>query len=109
MLIQTNCNPNTICMNPSFQEAPISQIPALRLLQQLGFSYLASEYVAVERKRKLGRERRQSLVVSKFSQINDCKISPACEISRNRPATPLHDAHQGGCFMYAVRIEGGDQ
>lgn len=35
-------------MNPSFQEAPISQIPALRFRQQLGYSYLSQEEVAVE-------------------------------------------------------------
>jgi hypothetical protein len=35
-------------MNPFFQEAPISQIPALRLLQHSGFSYLSPELEAVE-------------------------------------------------------------
>ena len=29
-------------MNPSFQEAPISRIRALRFLQQLGYSYLSA-------------------------------------------------------------------
>ena len=37
-------------MTPSFQEAHISQIPALRTLQQLGYSYLSPEECAVERK-----------------------------------------------------------
>lgn len=32
---------------PSFQEAHISQIPALQLLQRLGFTYLSPEDVAV--------------------------------------------------------------
>ena len=42
-------------MTPSFQEAPISQIPALRFLQQLGNSYLSPEDVAVERKCATGK------------------------------------------------------
>ena len=40
-------------MTPSFQEAPIRQIPALRFLQPLGYSYLSPEEVAVERKGKV--------------------------------------------------------
>jgi hypothetical protein len=40
---------------PSFQEALISQIPALRTLQQLGFTYLSPEECAVERHGRLGR------------------------------------------------------
>ena len=39
----------------SFQEALISQIPALRTLQQLGFTYLSPEECAVERNGRLGR------------------------------------------------------
>ena len=42
-------------MTPDFKEAPISQIPTLRFLQQLGYSYLSPEETAVERKGKLGR------------------------------------------------------
>lgn len=42
-------------MTPSFQEAPISQIPALSLLQQLGFLYLSSEQSAGQRKELLRR------------------------------------------------------
>jgi hypothetical protein len=89
-------------MNPSFQEAPISQIPALRLLQQLGFSYLAPEELAVERKGKMGRKGWQSLVFAKIFQMNVFKFSPDCKISRNRPAAPLHDAHQGGCSVFMM-------
>jgi len=42
-------------MTPSFQEAPISQIPALRFLQQLGYSYLSPEDVVVERNGKFSK------------------------------------------------------
>ncbi len=37
---------------PSFQEAHISQLPAIRLLQQLGFAYLSPEEVYAERRTK---------------------------------------------------------
>lgn len=37
---------------PSFTEAPISQIPALQVLQKLGYTYLHPEEVAVERRGK---------------------------------------------------------
>lgn len=42
-------------MTPTFQDAPISQIPALRLLQQLGFSNISPEEAAVERTGRLRR------------------------------------------------------
>jgi hypothetical protein len=39
-------------MMPSFQEAHISQLPAIRLLQQLGYAYLSPEEVYAERRAK---------------------------------------------------------
>lgn len=84
-------------MTPSFQEAPISQIPALRFLQQLGFSFLGSEEVA---------ENGEPAEFVNF-QIRACKSRSMCKLSLNRPATPLHDAHQGGCFMYGSFGKGG--
>ena len=30
----------------------------------------------------------------------------ACEGITNRPATPLHDAHQGGCFIFSAKGQG---
>ena len=39
---------------PSFQEDHISQVPALQLLQNLGFTYLRPQEVYLERKGKLG-------------------------------------------------------
>ena len=40
---------------PSFLESHVSQIPAIQLLQQLGFAYLSSEETAVECGGRLGR------------------------------------------------------
>lgn len=28
-----------------------------------------------------------------------CRIRLMCDLTLNRPATPLYDAHQGGCFI----------
>ena len=39
-------------MMPSFQEAHICQLPAIRLLQQLGYAYLSPEEVYAERRAK---------------------------------------------------------
>lgn len=44
---------------------------------------------------------------SQISRIGACEFRTMCETTLNRPATPLHDAHQGGCFMYGGRREGG--
>lgn len=57
-------------MTPSFQEAPISQIPALRLLQQLGFSYLSPEEVAVERKGRMGRVLLENVLSGQLRRLN---------------------------------------
>jgi type I restriction enzyme R subunit len=60
-------------MIPSFQEAHISQIPALRTLQQLGYTYLSPEEVAVERKGKMGRVLLEETLAQQLRRLN--KIS----------------------------------
>ncbi|MEI6376156.1 MAG: HsdR family type I site-specific deoxyribonuclease [bacterium] len=60
-------------MTPSFQEAHISQIPALRTLQQLGYTYLSPEEVAVERKGKMGRVLLVETLAQQLRRLN--KIS----------------------------------
>ncbi len=57
-------------MTPDFKEAPISQIPALRLLQQLGYSYLGPEEVAVERKGRLGRVILEDILLKQLRRLN---------------------------------------
>ena len=41
-------------MLPSFQEDHVSQVPALQLLQNLGYTYLRPQEAFLERKGKLG-------------------------------------------------------
>lgn len=53
-------------MTRSFQEAIISQIAAMRTLQQLGFSYLSPEECAVERHGKPGRVILEKLLAGQF-------------------------------------------
>ena len=60
-------------MTPSFQEALISQVPALRVLQQLGFTYLSPEECAVERKGRMGRVLLEDVLASQLKRLN--KIS----------------------------------
>jgi type I restriction enzyme R subunit len=57
-------------MTPSFQEALISQIPALRTLQQLGFSYLSSEECALERNGKFGRVLLENVLAAQLRRLN---------------------------------------
>jgi type I restriction enzyme R subunit len=57
-------------MTQSFQEAIISQIPALRTLQQLGFSYLSPEECAVERHGKLGRVILEKILAGQLRRLN---------------------------------------
>ena len=84
-------------MNPSFQEAPISQIPALRFLQQLGYSYLSPEEVAVERKGKFGKVLLEGVLAHQLRRLNkisfkgselpfsDDNIAKAIELLRDMP------------------------
>lgn len=58
--------PNT----PSFQEAHISQIPAVRLLQQLGYMYLSPEEVFVERRTKLRYVLLESVLTKQLKRLN---------------------------------------
>lgn len=57
-------------MTPSFQEALISQIPALRTLQQLGFTYLSPEECAVERNGRLGRVILEKVLAGQLRHLN---------------------------------------
>ncbi|WP_035616165.1 type I restriction endonuclease subunit R [Haloferula sp. BvORR071] len=57
-------------MIPDFKEAPISQIPALRFLQQLGYGYLSTEEVAVERRGKLGRVLLEDTLARQLRRLN---------------------------------------
>ncbi len=61
------CN---VVMNPSFQESLISQIPALRTLQQLGYAYLTPEECAVERKGRFGRVLLENVLASQLRRLN---------------------------------------
>ena len=60
-------------MPPSFQEAIISQIPALRLLQQLGFNFLSPGECEVERNGRLGRVILEKVLAGQLRRLN--KIS----------------------------------
>ena len=55
---------------PNFLESHVSQIPAIQLLQQLGFSYLTPEEVAVERRGKLGNVLLEDVLSRQLHRIN---------------------------------------
>lgn len=55
---------------PNFLESHVSQIPAIQLLQQLGFGYLTPEEVAVERRGKLGNVLLEGVLARQLKRIN---------------------------------------
>ena len=55
---------------PNFLESRISQIPAIQLLQQLGFAYLSPEEVAVERRGKLGHVLLENVLAAQLRRLN---------------------------------------
>lgn len=55
---------------PSFQESHISQIPAVQLLQQLGYSYLSPEEVYAERRTKLRHVLLESVLARQLRRLN---------------------------------------
>jgi hypothetical protein len=89
-------------MTACIQKAPLSLSPALLILY-------AEQAGNLERNDGYGLRnvRWASLSDSQIPRILACKVLPMCDLNLNRPATPLHDAHQGGCFMYASWNKGG--
>lgn len=55
---------------PSFLESHVSQIPAIQLLQQMGFAYLSPEEVAVERRGRLGNVLLEDVLGNQLRRIN---------------------------------------
>jgi type I restriction enzyme, R subunit len=55
---------------PNFLESHVSQIPAVQLLQQMGFAYLSPEEVAVERRGKLGNVLLENVLAAQLRRIN---------------------------------------
>src|SRR5580700_5483475 len=55
---------------PSFLEDHISQIPAIQLLQQLGFSYLSPEDIAVDRRGKASRVLLEETLATQLKRLN---------------------------------------
>jgi len=55
---------------PNFLESRVSQIPAIQLLQQLGFAYLSPEEVAVERRGKLGYVLLENILAAQLRRLN---------------------------------------
>ncbi|MDD5140547.1 MAG: HsdR family type I site-specific deoxyribonuclease [Verrucomicrobiales bacterium] len=55
---------------PSFQEDHVSQVPALQLLQNLGFTYLRPQEVFLERKGKLGNVLLENILAEQLRKLN---------------------------------------
>ena len=57
-------------MTPNFQESHISQLPAIRLLQQLGYAYLSPEEVYAERRTKLRHVLLEGVLTRQLKRLN---------------------------------------
>jgi type I restriction enzyme R subunit len=55
---------------PSFQEDHVSQVPALQLLQNLGYTYLRPQEVFLERKGKLGNVLLEGILAAQLRKLN---------------------------------------
>lgn len=55
---------------PSFQEDHISQVPALQLLQHLGYTYLRPSEVSVQRKGKLSSVLLEGILTEQLAKLN---------------------------------------
>jgi type I restriction enzyme R subunit len=55
---------------PIFQESHISQLPAIRLLQQLGYAYLSPEEVYAERRAKLRHVLLEGVLTRQLRRLN---------------------------------------
>src|SRR5213075_1326623 len=55
---------------PSFQEDHISQVPALQLLQNLGYTYLRPQEVHLERKGKLSNVLLEGILAQQLRKLN---------------------------------------
>jgi hypothetical protein len=55
---------------PSFQEDHISQVPALQLLQHLGYTYLRPQEVHLERKGKLSNALLEGILAEQLQKLN---------------------------------------
>jgi type I restriction enzyme R subunit len=58
---------------PSFQEDHVSQVPALQLLQNLGFTYLRPQEAFLERKGKLGNVLLEGILAEQLRRLNRIK------------------------------------
>src|SRR6266446_5090816 len=58
---------------PSFQEDHASQVPALQLLQNLGFTYLRPQEAFLERKGKLGNVLLEGILAEQLRRLNRIK------------------------------------
>ena len=58
---------------PSFQEDHVSQVPALQLLQNLGYTYLRPQEAFMERKGKLGNVLLEGILAEQLRRLNRIK------------------------------------
>jgi len=61
----------TAMSTPNFLESHVSQIPAIQFLQQLGFTYLNPEEIAVEPRGKMGHVLLENVLANQLRRISE--------------------------------------
>src|ERR1017187_5784351 len=102
---------------PSFQEDHISQVPALQLLQNLGYTYLRPQEVILQRKGRFSNVLLEGILVEQLRRMNrityrdaqyeftEANIQAAVQSLKDIPfddrkSTRLNSSHR--CISYAV-------
>jgi type I restriction enzyme R subunit len=83
---------------PNFLESHISQIPAVQLLQNLGYFYISPEEVAVERRGKHGQVLLEGVLAAQLKRINRVRTK-----GREVPFTDESWVTSFGAMMKIIR------
>lgn len=65
---------------PSFKEDHISQIPALQMLQKLGYTFLSQEEALEMRSNKTGNVILEKILSNQLKEINTIRISSSISL-----------------------------
>lgn len=83
---------------------PVRSSRLFERLEVLAGRTRASQAVPSQHERLAGatvlRRRPLSLAICEIFHKWDCNVHGLCKTLINRPATPLEEAHQGGCFIF---------
>ena len=90
---------------PSFQEDHISQVPALQLLQNLGYTYLRPQEVILQRKGRFSNVLLEGILAEQLRRMNRITYRGA----QHEFTEAQHPGGGAGAQGHPVRRAGADQ